>query len=329
MAASQRHFQRISHGEAAGSYQAFPDLCRLHNGDLLCVFYAGYDHVSLPNQQYPRGGRICMVRSRDEGRTWSTPEVLYDGPEDDRDPHIAQLKDGTLVCSFFTYRPAGNGVETRTQLVFSHDDGRSWSRRPVTVAEGYATSAPVRQLPSGKCLLGIYAEQREQGRYFAAVTASADGGLHWEAPVPLSERSPSLPDGSETDIIRLRDGSLLAAIRSDRVNMHYCLSRDEGRTWTPPQDIGFPGHAPHLTRLSTGEILLTHRLPDTALHVSRDEGKSWQGPYVLDEVIGAYPSTVELKDGSVLVVYYEEGQGSAVRAMRFRLRRDGIEQLTW
>ena len=40
-----------------------------------------------------------------------------------------------------------------------------------------------------------------------------------------------------------------------------------------------------------------------------------------------YASTAELKDGTVLVVYYEEGAESAVRARRFRLKPDGIEFL--
>ncbi len=326
MSPDSPYYRRISRGESAGSYQAFPDACRLQNGDILCVFYAGYGHVSTPNKDYPRGGRICLARSRDEGRTWSQPEVLYDGPQDDRDPHIAQLRDGRLVCSFFTYRQTAGGVGYDTQLVFSHDGGHTWSKRPLTVAKGYAVSAPVREISPGRYLLGIYTEGGE--RYFAAVIAS-DDCLHWSKPVPLSANFPALPDGSETDLIRLKDGSLMAVMRSDKVNMHFCLSKDEGSTWTPPQDIGFPGHAPHLTRLSTGEILLTHRIPQTALHVSRDEGRSWQGPYVLDEVGGAYPTTVELQDGSVLAIYYEEGEGSAVRALRFRLRKDGIEKLRW
>ena len=81
---------------------------------------------------------------------------------------------------------------------------------------------------------------------------------------------------------------------------------------------------PHFTRLSSGEILLTHRLPLTSLHVSRDEGQTWQGPYQIDSTAGAYASTVELKDRSVLVVYYEEGAGSAVRARRLKLKEEGI-----
>src|SRR5437868_3379474 len=53
-------FKVISQGEAAGTYQAFPDVCRLKNGDLLAVFYAGYTHISVPSAEFPKGGRICM-----------------------------------------------------------------------------------------------------------------------------------------------------------------------------------------------------------------------------------------------------------------------------
>ena len=48
----------ISKGDAAGTYQAFPDVCRVKSGALLCVFYAGYGHVSLPKDGWPSGGRI-------------------------------------------------------------------------------------------------------------------------------------------------------------------------------------------------------------------------------------------------------------------------------
>jgi hypothetical protein len=39
--ASAQH-QIVCSGEAAGDYAAFPDVCRLKNGDLFCVFYSGY-----------------------------------------------------------------------------------------------------------------------------------------------------------------------------------------------------------------------------------------------------------------------------------------------
>src|SRR5438445_13060580 len=72
----------------ANDYSAFPDVCRLKSGELLCVFYAGYGHVSHPNAQHPNGGRVCAVRSADEGKTWSAPWTVVDTPDDDRDPSV-------------------------------------------------------------------------------------------------------------------------------------------------------------------------------------------------------------------------------------------------
>src|SRR5436305_6649920 len=99
--APARH-QVVCSGEAAGGYAAFPDVCRLRNGDLYCVFYSGYGHVSTPTARWPRGGRIMAVRSSDDGKTWGKPAVVMDTDRDDRDPSVACLKDGTLLLNWFT-----------------------------------------------------------------------------------------------------------------------------------------------------------------------------------------------------------------------------------
>ncbi len=320
-------YQIISKGELAGPYQAFPDACRLPNGDILAVFYAGYGHISLPNQEWPRGGRICMTRSSDEGATWTTPAVLFDGPLDDRDPHVGVTTDGTVHCSFFTYKSAGGKMEYDTCLVASKDGGVTWETEPRILAPNWAVSAPVRELSDGTLLLGVYTEANKTA--FGGVLRSENQGKTWSLPIPIDPQSGVRLD-AETDVIQLKDGAVFAALRGDgKINMHYSLSRDGGLTWSPVKDMGFLGHCPHLTRLSSGEILLTHRLPNTALHVSRDDGKTWEGPILIDGVIGAYASTVELKDKSVLVVYYEEGGGSRIRASRFQLEPAGIKKLPW
>lgn len=316
---------RISVGEEAGSYQAFPDICRLKNGDLLCVFYAGYGHVSLPKADWPKGGRICMVRSKDEGRTWTAPRVLFDSSVDDRDPHIAQMRDGTVVCTFFTRYEKERKFSCDTCMVTSNDGAETWPSEPRIVLAGWPCSAPVRELRDGTRLLGVYRE--ESGTAYGGVIRSIDAGKSWSAPIPIGKNSGVRLD-AETDLVRLKDGTIYAALRGDRVNMHFATSSDEGLTWSPVKDIGFSGHCPHFTRLSSGEILLSHRLPLTALHVSRDEAKTWEGPFLIDSTGGAYPSTVELKDGSVLIVYYEEGKASAIRARRFKVDGAGIDFLS-
>jgi len=62
--ASTRSFAAV---KPRGGYAAFPDICRLHNGDLFCVFYSGYGHVSTPSAKWPKGGRHhggSLVRQR-------------------------------------------------------------------------------------------------------------------------------------------------------------------------------------------------------------------------------------------------------------------------
>jgi hypothetical protein len=75
-------------------------------------------------------------------------------------------------------------------------------------------------------------------------------------------------------------------------------------------------------------VLLAFRLPNTSLRFSRDECNTWSDNVLIDDVIGAYPSMVELKDGSVLVVYYEEGAGSSIRAKRFRVTDAGVQWIS-
>ena len=109
---------------------------------------------------------------------------------------------------------------------------------------------------------------------------------------------------NETDVVTLKDGSLYAAVRGnfkEQLQMQLTVSRDTGKVWTPHSSIGFYGDAPSFTRLRLGEILLLTRgyfsrektgPPYTALHISNDECKTWNGPYLVDESSGAYPSTI-------------------------------------
>src|SRR5205085_8361766 len=129
---------------------------------------------------------------------------------------------------------------------------------------------------------------------------------------------------AETDVVRLKSGALLAALRSSKVDLHFATSADGGRTWGKVYSSGFKGHCPHFLRHSSGAILLAHRLPATALHWSFDEGKSWQGPLQIDRVGGAYPSCVELPNGLVYCVYYEEGKGSSIHGARLKVTRSGV-----
>ena len=304
----------------AGGYEAFPDVCRLTDGRLMCVFYAGYGHVALPNEQLPRGGRIAYCLSSDEGRTWSAAETLYDGPDDDRDPSIVQLKSGRMICNFFSLRKgtAGQSYEgLGSWMIVSDDAGKTWSE-PRQISKTHYCSAPIRELSDGRLILGLYTENGRNSQ--GSVIFSDDGGKTWQPEVLIDNGGIQLD--AETDLIELKDGTLYAA---QRPHMCFATSQDRGATWSVSRPMGFPGHCPYFLRTRDDVILLAFRVPNTSLRFSRDECQTWSDNVMVDDVGGAYPSMVNLPDGSVLIVYYEEGQGSSIRAKRFRVTQQGIE----
>lgn len=303
----------------AGAYEAFPDVCRLPDGRLQCIFYASYTHVGKPSAQWPNGGRISTCWSSDEGRTWTPASTLYDSPEDDRDPSITALRNGGLVVSFFT--PSG-GVQIIQQRLGSHE----WSS-PTLLGKGLGASSPVRELPNGDWILGAYFE--DDAKAYGMTLRSSDQGRSWE-PASLIDSGGQFLD-AETDIIALKDGSLFAGLRGGKgAPMNGSRSSDGGKHWTTAQPLGFVGHCPYLHRAPGGQIVLAYRQPvkgptyGTALRISTDEAKTWGEAVPVDSVIGAYPSMVSLKDGSVLAVYYEEGGGSNIRARKFRIEKDQV-----
>jgi sialidase-1 len=315
-------FGYVCRDAGAGGYEAFPDVCRMSDGQLMAVFYAGYGHVALPNEQLPKGGRICYCTSSDEGHTWTPAEILYDGPDDDRDPSIVQLKDGRLICNFFSLRkatePGKRWTGLGTWIVSSDDQGKTWSE-PRQLFDSYYCSSPVREFSDGRLILGLYRELPETAA--GAVGISDDGGKTWKS-VDIDNGGYRLD--AETDVIELADGTLYAAQRAE---MCFSVSKDRGDTWSVSEPMGFPGHCPYFLRTEDGTILLAHRVPATSLHFSRDECSTWSENIPIDSVGGAYPSMVNLKDGSVLIVYYEEGAGSSIRCKRLRMTESGIEWL--
>jgi hypothetical protein len=155
----------------------------------------------------------------------------------------------------------------------------------------------------------------DKGKTWSDVIVIPNGGRQYDA---------------ETDVIELKDGSLYAILRADQGRMMgKSHSKDKGKTWSVTEELDFPGHCPYLLRTKNDVILLATRVPKTNLRISRDECKTWSESILVDDVIGAYPSMVELKDGSILIVYYEEGTGSSIRAKKFRVTAAGVEWLTF
>jgi len=332
-----RNYVVICRDAGAGGYEAFPDVCRTRDGELLCVFYAGFGHVSLPSYgpggklpaTCPNAGRISLVRSRDNGKTWSKPTIVVDTPRDDRDPSIVQLRDGTLVCNYFSHQPGpgGKGFQfVHSALVRSTDGGRTWSEEQPLFKQ-WACSSPIRILSDGRLALPLYyvGSGRSKGKNYGGISFSTDNAQTWSEPIAIGKDGPIELD-AEPDIVELPGGVLLAGLRATYggKSAAFSWSRDGGRTWSTPAAFNFLAQSIYFLRTSKGILLMGHRHPGTSLHYSLDDGKTWSENAQLDSAGGAYPSMAELPDGTIFCAYYEEGPQSDIRGMRFSADRTGI-----
>ena len=303
--------------------------CAARKGELLCVFYAGYAHVSDPRPGLPKGARIALCRSVDDGRTWSPAEVVADTPIDDRDASIVALPNGELLVTFMTYNVKRTNGTHKVFTVRSTDNGKTWSEpepTPTPFTQLEAISTPPRVMPDGRLLMTPYGNHTGQPRSYkhAALLESRDNGHRWST---VTEIKSGKYDLLEPDLVVLPDHRLLLLARPTMV---WTESLDDGRTWSDPRELGIEGDCPYLL-LTSKKILLCgirHRpTKSTSVIHSADFGRTWKGPVVLDHVIGAYPSMVELPDGRIFVVYYTEGKGSDIRGLWLKAGANGVEVL--
>ena len=325
--ANAAEHRRITHNES-GSYEAFPDVCRLADRKLVAVFYAGYGHISLPRPDSPGDGRICIMRSQDDGLTWSKPQTLVDLDGDDRDPSIMQTSKGTLVCNFMTfYGRAEVPVSFIVRVMRSLDGGKTWTR-PAIVPSPFktvtATSSPVIELTDGTLLMPIYGrdtpsrynEDKPKLRDRSVVLRSTDDGKTWGEPVFIDD-APEV-HLQEPSLLQLDDKRLLCVMRRQG---RQAFSEDGGLTWSKPRPFAHRADCPYLVQTKDGLLLCATRSSGTSVTVSTDRAQSWSKPMSIDSGPGAYPSMVELDDGRILCLYYvEERPGSRIRQAVFHVR---------
>lgn len=77
-------------------YHGWPTLCRRRDGELLLAFSGGREKHVCPF------GRLEWMRSKDQGETWGWPQVLNDGPIDDRDAGVVETAQGSILVTTFT-----------------------------------------------------------------------------------------------------------------------------------------------------------------------------------------------------------------------------------
>ena len=301
----------------------FPVALRLHDGRIAVVLRGGAGHVGLQ-------GRLDIVFSSDEGRAWTKPAVVVDSPVDDRNPALGQARDGTLVLGYWrtaNYDAAGRydpglGRPTGTWVTRSRDGGKTWSESaPIDVADiGWGSPyGRILTLPDGTMLMPVYGgpvrrpREKAGGGDNSYLYRSADHGRTWKR-----YATPGPKQFNETALVRLASGRLLAALRTQAGGEVWLAdSGDEGKTWSGPRRLTPPRvHPADLVLLPDRRVLLVtgYRAGPFGVRglVGDRKGRfDWGRRFVLaNDAVSAdcgYPSSVLLKDGRVLTVYYATG----------------------
>jgi hypothetical protein len=300
----------------------FPVALRLQDGRIAALFRGPGNHLGID-------GRLDMVFSSDEGKTWTAPSVVVDSPLDDRNPAFGQASDGTLVVGFWriaTYDDQGKynpklDKPRSTWITRSRDGGATWQApRQIDVSD-IGLGSPygrIVTLPGGAMLMAIYGEEvRPHGeevandRSHSYVYRSEDQGQSWKR---LSEIGDGKLQLNETSLLRLPDGRILAAVRARATDLWTAESTDEGKTWSAPVKLTPANvHPGDLCLLTDGRVLLTvgDRVGPFGVlgMVSDSAGRfDWNKRFTLinDARSGdcGYPSSVQLKDGQALTLHY-------------------------
>lgn len=208
-------------------YHGWPTLAQRRDGELLLAYSGGRDAHVCPF------GRVELMRSRDGGRLWSWPEVLWNSPIDDRDSGVLETPSGALLVTTFT--------SLAYEAVLK--DASGW---PPQKLERWQ-AAELRATP----------EQR-RSLLDTWMLRSTDGGMTWSAPYRVPVNSPHGPTS-------LADGRLLYAgkqLWQPGNKVGVCDSADDGKTWrwlsdipVRPNDSAVQYHELHAVQAADGRII--------------------------------------------------------------------------
>ena len=325
-----------------GRYIGWPTIVRSRTGQLIIVFSGDRDEHICP------WGKMELVRSTNDGESWTQPIVIRDTPLDDRDAGILETSEGILITSWFTslefqeldsYKDHANTLsqEVRHQwlghwLQRSLDSGATWGD-PIKVI-GSTPHGPI-ELSDGRLLL--IGSGTLDGVGVVSLEESKDQGLTWQV-IGTVPRPEGIGLG-EPYVIEAPSGKLIALLRYgtsklEEKFMFQSESYDGGHTWTEAYKTAILGYPAHMIPLKDDRILLVYgvRIPPfrECARVSDDEGKTWSAEIVLcnshSNDLG-YPSSALLEDDSILTIYYQaENPGETTCLMGTRWRLDDIEK---
>jgi len=238
-----------------------------------------------------------IYRSTDSGRRWTLTGRVPVG----NIQAFGILRDGTMLAGSSRQTPG----MARVQVLRSADRGQTWSEPTVIDPApfdtmGFGNCIRIQQMPDGTAMMtcGNLWHSKLKVSEQDGIYRSRDGGKTW------GDFS-SLRLGCESNVLRLKSGRMLAAIR------------DQG-PWASPYDFVFPDHA------NINDRYRVDFIKNTSLAASDDNGYTWSRPWTVTRYNECPADLVEMPDGAIVLTYLQKNRPDSARAM---VSRDGGK--TW
>jgi sialidase-1 len=272
-------------------YSSFPSVVRRPNGELLVAFRRAPERRALGERNTSHtdpNSYLMLVRSRDEGKTWShTPELIYANPlGGSQDPCMVQLRDGSIVCTSYGWTLLQEDAAAKLRGAYRHGSFVFLGGYLVRSTDGgHAWQGPIFPPPTpGETVLGPYGQpvpaynrgamcQARDGNLYWVVASktsttpgpagthllvSSDKGARWSYACPVA--SDSKVGFNETSLYETPKGDLVAFMRTANGDDHTAAARstDHGKSFEHWQDAGFQGHPHYALRLPDQRVLLVY-----------------------------------------------------------------------
>jgi len=328
----------MNNPDSKHDYFGWPSAIRLKNGRI-AIGASGFrlGHVC------PFGKAVIAI-SENEGETFTPPQVVIDTPLDDRDWGLCTFgESGLIVTSFNNTRAMQRGWHetwcTPEEMAYnrayldavtdeeenkylgstfkvSYDNGVTYGKVNavgITSPHGPIELKDGNILWVGRCDSVFGNDNDRVEAHLVDVEKGTTERIGYIDDI-YNEKGEKLMS-CEPYAFETEDGTVICHIRVEPIFTTYqSVSHDGGRTWSKPEPLlGEYGGAPcHIMRHSSGLLISAygyrHDPYEIRIMISRDEGKSWEqsGAIYANKFSGdlGYPATVELKDGSLLTVFY-------------------------
>ena len=241
--------------------------------------------------------------SQDGGATFAPLGPMFSGHQGlarhSESCKLTRLRDGRLAALGYAFdrsdasRPIGNPVtegllDDRIFLSFSCDNGATWSAWSlINCAWGphAEASAPLNELRSGAWVTPITGfpswDGTRTGRNCGRLLRSDDQGASWSDNAVCMEFAGDAITCYEQRLCQL-DSDRLVCIgwnenltTGERLDNHYTVSDDDGRTFSAPCSTGVRGQAASVCAIGGERVLALHA-------VRRDTGRPGVYAYIVD-----------------------------------------------